>query len=100
MTHEKCKPGSYDGDVTLYIGRPVKPVSVDPCIEDLVLALNARGLSTIASCCGHGRRPGSIVLADGRELHVTYSRREGDALRSLFPLDIHGHLVDAPERPR
>jgi hypothetical protein len=36
----------------------------DPCIEPLVRALNDAGIATRASCCGHGHRPGNIVLAD------------------------------------
>lgn len=47
-------------------GRPT--VWCDPCIADLVDALNTDTLSTVASCCGHGTSWGSIVLADGREL--------------------------------
>ncbi len=42
----------------------------DPCLAPLVRALNDGGLPTVASCCGHGRRPGKIALADGRELFL------------------------------
>lgn len=54
----------------------------DPCIATIVDALNHRGIRTVASCCGHRRRPGSIALADGREvLVVTHEQaRELDAL--------------------
>jgi hypothetical protein len=49
----------------------VKPgVWCDPCIASLVAALNYGGVETVASCCGHGERNGSIALADGRELLV------------------------------
>ena len=40
------------------------------CIADLVAALNAGGVVTVASCCGHGRGDGIISLEDGRELTV------------------------------
>jgi hypothetical protein len=40
----------------------------DPCLAPLVEALQPIG--TIASCCGHGKQPGSVVLADGRELMI------------------------------
>lgn len=40
----------------------------DPCLVPIVAALNAGGVQTVASCCGHGRRPGNIALADGRYL--------------------------------
>lgn len=42
----------------------------DPCIAPLVKALNDGGIRTVASCCGHGKNDGSIVLADGRELVI------------------------------
>lgn len=42
----------------------------DPCIAPLVAALNAADTPTIASCCGHDHRPGSITLADGRQLLI------------------------------
>lgn len=47
-----------------------KGVWCDPCIAPLVKALNDGGLPTVASCCGHGKRSGSIVLADGCELTI------------------------------
>lgn len=45
----------------------------DPEIADLVTALNKGGIRTVASCSGHGKRPGNIALADGRELIVMES---------------------------
>lgn len=48
-----------------------KTVGVDACIAPLVRALNSEeGVETVASCCGHGKAHGRIVLADGRELLV------------------------------
>ncbi len=43
---------------------------VDHCIVSIVRALNEGGVFTVASCCGHGKGPGSILLQDGRELQV------------------------------
>jgi hypothetical protein len=43
---------------------------IDACIAPIVEALNARGILTEASCCGHGKGAGSIVLQDGRELVI------------------------------
>lgn len=53
----------------------------DPCLAPLVKAINdspdmpvtisrrsGHPLRTLASCCGHGKAPGRITLADGREL--------------------------------
>lgn len=42
----------------------------DPCIAPLVVALNAAGLETQWSCCGHGRLPAVIGLKDGRQVVV------------------------------
>jgi len=42
----------------------------DPEIADLVRALNDGGIRTIASCGGHGEKPGIIALMDGRELII------------------------------
>ena len=47
-----------------------KAQRIDHCIHDLVAALNAAGIVTEASCCGHGLMKGNIVLADGRTLIV------------------------------
>lgn len=45
-------------------------VDVDSCISGIVDALNYIGWATVASCCGHGKRPGNIMLVDGRELII------------------------------
>lgn len=47
-------------------------VPVDACLVDLVRRLNAGAEKpvTAGSCCGHGRAPGSIRLADGRDLII------------------------------
>jgi len=57
-------------------GKPT--VWCDPCLADLIQALNESGLPTVASCCGHGLRDGSIVLADDRELLVRRFTGGGD----------------------
>ena len=44
---------------------------IDYCIADIVAALNAAGIETMASCCGHGKCPGDIILADGRNITVS-----------------------------
>ena len=43
---------------------------VDSTIADLVQGINDAGIQTVASCSGHGKMPGVISLADGRELHI------------------------------
>lgn len=57
--------------VTLYRNAEGKPIVwCDPCITPLVVALNSCGLSTVASCCGHNKRSGSIILSDGRVIEI------------------------------
>lgn len=79
--------------VTLDIGS--RPVDVDSCIATLVLALNGGGLRTVASCCGHGNRPGNIALADGRELIIAADYDQARAVDAAFP-NIHGDVQDTP----
>lgn len=62
----------------------------DPCIVEIVRALNNAGLKTVASCCGHGFRPGSICLEDDREIHIVRNRDEGRKFDRVFPVDING----------
>lgn len=68
-------------------------VEVDSEIAPIVAALNAGGVETIASCSGHGFRPGRIALRDGRELIVTRDDREADMIEEMFPLDINGERL-------
>lgn len=70
-------------------------INVDRCIAPLVVALNAAGVPTAASCCGHGYRPGNIALRDGREIVIAPDFTTGRRIDSLFPFDIHGS-VKAP----
>ena len=72
MGCDKCDgPGSqktYANQACLPLNGKVR--SIDWCIHQIVAALNAGGVATAASCCGHGARDGSIVLEDGRELVI------------------------------
>ena len=43
---------------------------IDFCIADIVAALNSANIITIASCCGHGKIDGSIILNDKREIII------------------------------
>lgn len=64
--------------------------SCDPCLYDMVKALNDAGIRTVASCCGHGFRPGNIALADGRELVLARNFDEARYIDRVFPIDING----------
>jgi hypothetical protein len=64
------------GGVKTYANQACMPlngrvVCIDWCIHQIVAALNAGGVHTVASCCGHGRLPGRIDLEDGRTLTIT-----------------------------
>jgi len=76
--HSNDPGGKEAAMVTVYPG-----VWCDPCIAPLVKALNECealpaapsrlnpiGIRTLASCCGHGKAPGRIALADRRELFI------------------------------
>jgi hypothetical protein len=53
---------------------------IDYCIADIVAALNAANITTVASCCGHGDESiADIRLADGRVLRVEGHTPRGDA---------------------
>jgi len=49
---------------------------VDACIAPLVNALNAHGILTAKSFCGHGKAPGWILLHDGRTIIIHAPREE------------------------
>lgn len=68
-------------------------VHCDPCIAPIVAALNASGIATVASCCGHTRRPGVISLADGRELFIASDYLEARKIDAMFPVDINGEAA-------
>jgi hypothetical protein len=65
-----CKQGI---TIPMPIGGRVR--DIDSCIAPIVAALNAGGVETIASCCGHGKIPGSIIL-DGDKWLVLYPNRK------------------------
>lgn len=67
-----CAAGTYECQVPMAIAGHRE--DIDACIADIVAALNAANIPTVASCCGHGRR-GTIALADGRELIVANVQR-------------------------
>lgn len=63
----------------------------DPEIADIVRALNDAGITTVASCSGHGLKPGIITLSDGRELIVCESREQAH--------QFHAALAQQAEHP-
>ena len=72
MACEKCD--ECGGEKT-YANQAMMPINgkvrcIDWCIHQIVAALNAGGVETIACCCGHGEQAGRIDLADGRVLVI------------------------------
>lgn len=64
-----CELGTYEHAVPMAVGG--RRQDVDLCIADIVAALNAANIRTMASCCGHGFMDGNIMLEDGRTITVT-----------------------------
>ena len=71
---ECCDIGSYECQVPMPLNGRLQ--SIDYCIADIVAALNAANIITVASCCGHNKIQSSIVLEDGRELAIKNVRCE------------------------
>ena len=62
---------------------------IDRCLVPLVKVLNAGGLETAASCCGHGYVPPSVILADDTWL-VILTQEEAEKLYASYPTTITG----------
>jgi hypothetical protein len=61
------------------------PIAIDRCIARLVEVLSEAGLETVASCCGHGKRPSNIALADSREIIIAPDYETGRRIDQMFP---------------
>lgn len=59
---------------------------IDFCIHHLVAALNAAGIPTIGSCCGHGTMKGNIILEDGRVLLIQQKPESMDEWKKVVEL--------------
>lgn len=73
--NSKCEKCDECGGVETYKNMAMMPINgkvicIDWCIHQIVAALNAGGVETIACCCGHGTQDGRIDLADGRVLFI------------------------------
>lgn len=75
-TQECCDVGSYVHSVP--IQTPEKTIYSDRCIAPIVEALNAAGIKTEASCCGHGEIAPTVILSDDTWM-VLMSRQEAHA---------------------
>ena len=45
----------------------LKRIRVDPCIRDMIRSLNSHEYNTVASCCGHGMYPLTVVCQVGKQ---------------------------------
>lgn len=63
-----CDFGEFECQVPMPINGRVQ--YIDLCIADIVAALNAVNIKTSASCCGHNKINGNIVLEDGRIITI------------------------------
>lgn len=63
---------------------------VDRCLAPILTALNASGITTVSSCCGHGHRPGYIWLLDDTFITLAYNEEDHKKILDLFPINIHG----------
>lgn len=75
MTELTCKHCDGPGGKRTLANQVSMPINgrvqcIDHCIHRIVAALNAAGVTTTASCCGHGQMPGNIMLEDGRVLVI------------------------------
>lgn len=75
-----CAGGTNEHTVPVCINR-CKVVEVDFCVATLVCALEAGGFRPIASCCGHGKIPPSVLLED-RTMVVWLTEEQSDKVMS------------------
>ncbi len=82
--------GDYTNTTIIFLSGRTR--NIDKCLVPLIKALNYAGMVTVASCCGHGKRPGSVILADGRELLICPDQKTARKMDKMFPA-----LSDKPE---
>jgi hypothetical protein len=73
--------GDSPGSIKTFSEQVCMPINgrvqcIDKCIHHIVASLNAGNVRTIASCCGHNKSPGSIILEDGRWLGIFKNKKE------------------------
>lgn len=80
---EKCCPvGCYHCTIPMPIRGRMQ--GIDFCIANIVAALNAANIETLASCCGHGVMPGSVILEDGREVIIVKNAEERNKVFNII----------------
>ncbi len=76
-----------DNRCTVTIGTANGPVDCDACLALEIIDLNALGICTVASCCGHGKQPPSLGVADediGKMEALGYAHEDDPFNSALF----------------
>lgn len=84
---QHSSPKTYRNMVNIPVNGRVE--CVDHCIHRIVAALNAGGVVTRGTCCGHGEMIGRIDLWDGRVLFLPRNKEEQDQLLKEWQLSEH-----------
>ncbi len=105
-----CKHGTtIDVEVTVPAGlshtgerrTAVKPI--DACLAPAIRRLNALGIVTVNSCCGHGKTGGSVVLEEpsphGRDVDARLLRQRAVAFTDGALMLAYGPVDKAMGRP-
>jgi len=71
-------------NTTKFIEINGKNIEVDACLVKTIVALNQAGVETTSCCCGHGIRPGKIVLADGKEMMIVQDFETARKIELMF----------------
>ena len=80
-----CKRGNYKKVKLCNSKNNLKKYAwVDKCIYPIIEALNKANIRTRASCCGHEKLIGNIMLSDGRELFITKDYKTARKLENWF----------------
>jgi hypothetical protein len=69
LSHQCARMGTYECQIPMPINGRVQ--WIDFCVADIVAALNAANIKTIASCCGHKKIDPAVFLEDGRKLLIS-----------------------------
>lgn len=85
-----CGVGEYLCQIPMPLNGRIQ--GIDYCISDIIAALNAANITTVASCCGHNKFKGSVMLIDGRFLEVTNHVRYWETDVNHYDPALHGLL--------
>ena len=72
---------------------PDKKVRCDPCIRHLLETMYRHGIRTVASCCGHGRYPVTIIAYSKLNDHYweVCSGKQIRRTRNFYKMDKNGY---------